>query len=161
MTKKRDTVGKIATELMQQEAPTRDPIELEREMHKDYIKELFAIVDRDKTVYPTDFYVVVITKKEPLMQNVLRNYFFTRYSCPTPDYDQTVYKFHQKEQAIEFLWVIPSRDTCFMLKDNATKVAPEEQELLKFVMYFDDGTLFRVAKKLNCEEPDSPLLEKE
>lgn len=35
---KRETVGKLATDLSKKEPDTRDPIELEREMHKDYEK---------------------------------------------------------------------------------------------------------------------------
>jgi len=55
------------------------------------------------------FYVCVITKKERLMDNVLRNYFLARSTCPTPQYDQTVYKYHRDSGAIQFLWVLPSK----------------------------------------------------
>lgn len=160
MSDHRDTVGKISSALLQKEAPTRDPIELEREMHKEYEKNIFECIDAGKKQYPHDFYVVVITKQERLMQNVFRNYFFSRSTCPTPEYDQTVYKYHRANDVIEFLWVIPDRETSFIFKDNALQIVPEERWLLQCVLDFADGTLFKVAKKLNGEQEDSPLLEK-
>lgn len=148
----RDTVGKIALELMQKTPDSRDPIEIERELHKDYESNIYTCLSEGKKTHNGDFFVVVITKKEPLMQNVLRNYFTHRKSCPTPDYDQTVYRYCAKEEYAEFLWVIPSRDTCTLFKDSALEVATEERDLLRFILDFDDGTLYKLAKRLNNEQ---------
>lgn len=155
-----ETVGKVSQKLLQQEPDTRDPIELEREMHKDYKSNLLSCVERAVSHYPDrDLYIIVDTKKERLLTNVIRNYFFYRLSCPTPNYDQTVYKYYYLKQTIEFLWVIPSRDTCILLQENMLHIAPEEQELLRFVMDFNDGTLLKIAKRLNGEQDNSVLLE--
>lgn len=148
----RDTVGKVSSDLLQKEPDTRDPIELMRECLTDYEKNLIECIDRYKKVSPFDFYVVVLAKKERLMPNVIRNYFYPRITCPTPDYDQTVYKYYHKDDCIEFIWVIPSRDTCILLKENALQVAPNERELLRYILDFSDGSLFALAKKLNGEE---------
>lgn len=155
----RETVGKISSDLLLKEPLTRDPIELEREMHKEYEKNIIECAERGSKIYRGDFYVVVLTKKERLMQNVIRHYYFHRSSCPTPDYDQAVYKANQTTSEIEFIWVIPSRDTCFHFKQNRLSIDPSEQGLLDFVLKFDDGTLRKLAKKLNKEKEDSPLLE--
>jgi len=155
----RDTVGKLSSELLLQESPTNSPIELEREMHTEYEANLFACIEASKNKYRNNFYVVVITKRERLMPNVFRNYFFSRESCPTPDWDQTVYRYEKSCDEVEFLWVIPSKDTCEHLTLNALQVAPEERALLGFVLSFSDGTLFKLAKKLNKEMEHSPLLE--
>jgi len=155
----RETVGKISTDLLQKAPETKDPIELEREMHKDYEKNVLECIERGKKDFPnSDFFVVVITKKERLMQNVLRHYYFCRVSCPTPDYDQTVYKFTFAPDIIEFIWTIPDRETCFMMKNNRLQVSPSEYGLLDFVLKFDDGTLRRLAKTLNGEEEESSAL---
>lgn len=155
----RDTVGKLAVELNKKEAPTRDPIALEREMHKEYEKNVYECIERGKKEIPSsDFYVVVETKKEKLLPNVIRNYFFFRQSCPTPTTDQTVYRYHAQKDFIEFLWVIPSEDTCELLRDNALTVSKEEQLLLFYVLDFYDGTLLKMAKQLNNEQADSVLL---
>lgn len=149
----RETVGKISRDLSLKSPESHDPIELEREMHKDYEKHIYSCIDTCKKGYPADFYIVVIIKRERLMQNVLRNYFFGRLTCPMPDYDQTVYFFDRAKEQIQFLWVIPSKDACIVLKENAVQVVPEERELLKFVLDFADGTLYKLARQLNGEEP--------
>ncbi len=156
---KRDTVGKLSSELLKQESPTNSPIELEREMHTEYDKNIDECITSGKKKYNHNFYVIVITKRERLMPNVFRNYFFARETCPTPDWDQAVYRFMRSVDAIEFLWVIPSKDTCEHLKQNALYVSSEEKELLHFVLDFSDGTLLKLAKKLNKEKEDSPLLD--
>jgi len=158
----RDTVGKISTELLKKEPDTRSPIELEREMHKEYEQNIWECVDLGKKEYPSDFFVVVITKKERLMQNVIRNYFFSRLTCPTPDYDQTVYQYMRKDDALDFLWVIPSQDTCQLFMQNALQIHPDEKWLLQFILDFADGSLFKLAKKLNKEiSLESPLIKKD
>jgi len=148
----RDTVGKKSLELLQKTPDSRDPIEIERELHKNYESNIYQCLDEGKKTYNGDFFVVVVTKKEPLMQNVLRNFFMHRKSCPTPDYDQTVYHYDPQKSEAEFLWVIPSRDTCVLFKDNALEVVPEEKELLRFILDFDDGTLYKLAKRFNSEQ---------
>jgi len=157
----RDTVGKISSTLIQKEPETRDPIEIEHEIHKAYEEEILKCIDNNKRDIFGDFYVIVITKKEALMQNVLRHYYFARLTCPTPDYDQTVYKYHRISEKIEFLWVIPSKDTCELLRDNKLSVDMAEWGLLGFVLDFYNGTLMHKAKKFNGEQYNSILLDKE
>lgn len=148
----RETVGKIATDLQQIEAPTRDPIELQREMQKGYLDELLSTTQTGKKLYTGDFFVVVLTKKERLLPNVLRNYFLHRKTCPTPTYDQAVYHFIASEDELRFLWVVPSKDTCQLLRDNALQVHDEERQLRDYVLQFYDGSLDRLCLKLNPEE---------
>lgn len=156
----KDTVGKIATDLSQKEAPTRDPIELQREMHKDYEKSVIEAIDTGKKDYNTDFFVVVLTKRERLLSNVIRNYFFVRSSCPTPEYDQTVYHFHKKEDRVEFLWVLPSMDTCGVFIDNFLQIDPKEKWLLEFILKDSSGELLALSRRLNGEIKDTILTEK-
>ena len=158
----RDTVGKISNDLIIKSADnTHSAHEQMQECLTDYDANINQCIIDHKLKFTGDFYIVVITKKERLMDNVLRNYFTARLSCPTPDYDQTVYKYTRKDDAIEFMWVIPSKDACITLKDNFLLIPSEERELLKFVLDFSDGTLFELAKKLNGEESLlSPMLTK-
>ena len=156
---KREKVGKVAYDLLNKPLDTKNPIDLEQELHTEYENNVWQCVDRYKKEFDSDFFVIVITKKEPLMPNVLRNMFTARLSCPTPDYDQTVYHYHRDRDELEFLWVIPARDICIILKNNALNIVPEERELLRFVLDFSDGTLYKLAKSLNHEQLDSPLIE--
>ncbi len=157
---KKKTVGRLALELAQNAHDnTHTAHDQMEESLSDWDKNIFECIDKAKKDYVGDFYLVVITKKEKLLTNVLRNYFMTRVSCPTPDYDQAVYRYNKKDESLDFLWVIPSKDACLMLRDNAIMVMPEERQLLQFVLDFADGSLFQMAKKLNGETADSILLQ--
>ena len=156
---KRDTVGKISSDLSQKTPESRDPIEIQREMTKDYIDNLVECVEIHRKKCNISFYVVVITKNEKLMPNVFRNYFAARESCPTPDYDQSVYRFNKDAEQLEYLWTLPAKDVIYHLKDNALLVHSEERELLNFCMEFLDGRLDKLAKQLNGEKANSVLLE--
>lgn len=149
---KRDTVGKIASDLKKKETDnTHTPIDQMREQLTDYEKNLFECVEENKDNYSHDFYIVVLTKKERLMDNVLRNFFFARESCPTPGFDQAVYKYWKNDDYLDFLWVIPSKDTCEFMADYCLVIPDDQKDLLKFVLDFNDGTLLNRAKILNKE----------
>ena len=157
--KNRKKVGEMATELMQKAPETRDPIELQREMMKEYCDEVIKCALDGQKYYKGDFYVVVITKKEKLMPNVLRSYYLHRATCPTPDWDQAVYRYNHILESFEQLWVIPEKETSEMLYFNALEVAPEEHQLRDYCIDFYSGNLLKKAKMLNGERADSPLLE--
>lgn len=149
---KRDTVGKIATDLQKSASDnTHSAHEQMLEQLSEYDENLAQCVNTRKTTVKGDFYVVVLTKKERLLDNVLRNYFFARNSCPTPDYDQAVYFYSSTEEAIKFMWVIPSKDTCEYMHANKESIDPSEHQLLRFVLAFHDGYLLSLCKKLNDE----------
>lgn len=156
----RPTVGSVATDLLRKQATdTHSADEQMAEQLADYDKSLHECIERCKKEYASDFFVVVLTKRETLLTNVIRNYFYGRLTCPTPDYDQAVYLYRRAEEAVDFVWVVPSRDACHHLKDNAASVVLKERELLNFVLAFADGTLYRLAKKLNGENAESIILE--
>jgi hypothetical protein len=157
--KLRPTVGESASQLLSKIPDSCDPIEIRQEMQKEYLDNLIQCVIDHRQKISGDFYVVILTKNEKLLPNVFRNYFFARSSCPTPDYDQAVFRFHADSEEIVFLWCIPSKDACIHLKENAVLVAPEERELLSCVLDFSDGTLYKFAKKLNREQADSNILQ--
>lgn len=164
MAEQRDTVGKISLDLTSKnEKVTHSAHDQMQEQLEDYEKNVIHCIHNFKVQAPhlKHFYIVVITKKERLMQNVIRNYFMARQTCPTPEYDQTVYEYSDLTGDLKFMWVVPSKDTCEELKENALNVAPEERQLLKFVLDFMDGTLLKIAKRLNGESVNSPLLVKE
>jgi hypothetical protein len=158
----KETVGKIATDLLANHDGYDVPIiDQQREMTEDYLKNLDLAVDRGIKTYPNeDFYVHVETKKEKLLENVMRNYFMVKHDCPTPNYDQAIFKYLHISGDLVFIWVIPDRETCFMFKQNHLLIPKEEKDLLTFITMFDDGSLLKYAKRLNGEKDDSPELEK-
>jgi len=152
---KKKTVGQASSELLIKalENPATHTVEEQmREQLSDYEKNVLEAVETFKKDHPSqDFFVVVLTKKERLMKNVVRNYFFGRSSCPTPDYDQTVYRYSHVLDALDFIWVIPDKPACMFFLQNALHLLPEEKELAKFVYDFRDGTLGQMAAKFNNE----------
>ncbi len=158
---KKQTVGKIASDLLARPQEKISIIEQQEAMQKEYMKNLLDAVDRGYKEFPNDFFIEVQTKNEKLLPNVFRNYFIPRSSCPTPNYDQSVFRYNRQIAQVEYIWTVPSRDASFYLRDNAAEVVTEERQLLYFVLKFDDGTLFKICKKFNGEEFDSPKLIKE
>jgi hypothetical protein len=158
MKKTKKTVGAVSLDLQQKEPESRDPIEIQRATEKDYLRNLVQCVEDNMKHMTGDFYVVVITKNERLLHNVFRCYFFARSSCPTPDYDQTVFLYKSASQEIEHIWTVPDRETSLLYIANKDKVVPEEYPLLDSILRFKDGTLFALCKQLNKEETETPLL---
>jgi hypothetical protein len=154
------TVGEESLRLYGEDPGSHSAVDQMREQLKDYEENVFKCVQDNKDKYQGDFYVVVLTKKERLMQNVLRGYFFARSSCPTPDYDQAVYKCFKKDSRLELLWVIPAADVVNLMKNNPHLVEKSKYGLLGYVLKFADGSLLRQAKELNGEKRDSNILEK-
>lgn len=160
MEEKKKTVGEISSDLLKKSHESdHSANDQMKEQLEDYETNMNACIDRSIKTMDGDFYIVVLTKKERLMQNVLRNFFIGRQSCPTPEYDQAVYKYNKKTGSPEFLWVVPAKDICTYMLVNALKLPSEQRNLLEFVMDFMDGTLLKLSKKLNKEQDDSPLLD--
>lgn len=116
---------------------------------------------KTREAYLGNMYIHYEVKREPLMPNVFRHYFTWHLQAPSPFFDQNMFFYDHKSEKISHLWTVPDKETCLMLLENADKVVPEERELLKFVMWFANGELFKFAKRLNGEQEDSVLLKKD
>lgn len=105
--------------------------------------------------FPGDFFVEVITFKPKLFPNTIKQAFIARNTCPTPNYDQIVFKYDSGlEQPVE-IWVIGSRLNCYYFLQNTKTVKPEMWKMVEYIKQFDSGELFRLAKQLNGEQEDS------
>lgn len=148
----RDTVGKISQELIRADTQVdHTPEEQMREMLTQYDQQLLEAVQAGVSKYQKDFFIEVQTKKEPKMVNVLRNYFIPRTTCPTPTYDQVVYKVYFKDEHIEFLWNLPDKVTYHNMKHNFLDYPADQKQLIGFVLDDADGTLLKRCKQLNGE----------
>lgn len=150
----RDTVGKIATEQLNKDFGKIEVQYQRDEMLKEYLPNLMLCVENNKKLFPGDFFIVVDTKTEPLMPNVMRSSFFGRLTCPTPTYDESIYHYHRQTEQLEYIWTVPSKDTCEFLRENALLTHPSQRQLLGFVMGFYDGSLLARCKQLNNEKED-------
>jgi hypothetical protein len=113
-------------------------------MNKTFEEELMECIHsyqkkRLENVKP--FYMVVLSKKERIMNNVVRRYFFGRESEPTPDYDQTVFKVNPKDQRIDYKWTIPDIETYHKMIFFGHNYPLEEQQLVEFCKAMNENRL--------------------
>jgi len=123
-------------------------IETQQEIDKKYFSELEDCIraHKGKLGFEGDFFITVIVKKERLMENVIRRYFLARQSLPTPDYDQTVWRYNPKGE-LEFIWVVPDHNTCQEIYHHPEKVPESEAWLRSLVNSFMAGRLYHQACK--------------
>jgi len=152
---KREKVGKLSVDLLlSKENEQANSIDIEEEAHvknDKFLKGLHECKDRGMNQFPKDFYIVHLVQRPAVYKNVIREYFFPRESCPTPDYDQSVWRYIRHDDVLEYLWTIPQREICIEFKDHALEIPKEQQWLLKMILEFADGTLYKMARELNGE----------
>ena len=158
-----NTVGSQLLEISQRQMDKMSVVDAWKVKEQDYIKNLIECAETNRKLFNGDFFIVTQLKNEKLLSHALptfREYFIAQKSCPTPNYDQNLYKYDSKKEEISYLWSIPDRETSHYLFENKLLVDQSERQLLDFVLKFQDGSLFRLMKELNGEKYDSPELEK-
>lgn len=138
---KRKTVGQEAYDRLLAPDESQGIIDTQREVHKSYLKEINNTIDKHKD-WTTPYYVVVIAKKERLMENVIRQYFMARRTLPTPQWDQTVWRFDPKSGDLRFVWCTPDENTAKWMAGNTSEVPPDQYELLNTVIELINGRLY-------------------
>jgi len=123
--------------------------ELSNEMNKSYMDTLIDTAIEGKKKYTGIFYVVVLTKRERLIAKTMRNYFIARQSCPTPSYEQAVYKFDSSDENLQFLWIVPSKEICRSMYASRYNLEMQNDPLLPFVVDYLEGRLYDKAIELN------------
>lgn len=133
------TVGAASLELQKKSNEKYDAYELQREMTKNYLDE---VIKAAKSVdWEEPYYVCVQCKKERLLKNVIRNYFYARKTRPLPDYDLTLFSYDPKTGDLKFEWTIPDPDTCLYLMHTKTEHGPDHGQLIHDIELFSDGKL--------------------
>lgn len=156
-TSPKKTVGQFSYELQQKKDDKINPIDMQRQIHKgnsnedSFENQVRIAVERGEKDLDGDFYIVVLFKKERHMKNVVRQYFFPRLSCPTPEYDQIVYKYNRKQQKLEFIWVVPDKQSTIDLPLMGHELPLDQQELVQFARDFNSGALDRLCDSLNLK----------
>lgn len=145
---------------MEKPLETRDPIELARANEKGYMQELWETVANGKKLFPQqDFFINVLLKQEILLRIVYRSIFAVAVDCPTPTFDQTVYKYSRKDDQLLLIWSLPNEEACVTYYNDAIYVVPEERNVLNDIIDFYNGTLMHKALQLNKETDDTPKIQ--
>lgn len=108
-----------------------------------------------------DFYVEVSRRRENHPEkNELHdiNRFIIKAACPTPQWNQSVYKYHRRSGLLQFLWTVPRREVCAILKYYALQLNEDEKTLLDYVLEFENGKLLELARLYNKETDDQPQI---
>lgn len=158
------TLGKAALDLQAQGPMNTDSIELQQEFFKGshskkaLEEEIWEVVDSGRKVYKGNFCVVLLTKKERHLTNVIRNFIFHRQTCPQPEFDQTVYLYHKKHDELEYLWTVPNNASCLNLPLYKNHLPDEQQILISMAEAFNSGDLDKYAARINESlDPTSQL----
>ena len=154
---KRKKVGEEAYERLLNPDTKQGVVDTQREADKEYFQELKKTVDAHKS-WDFPYFIIVMNKKERLMENVVRRYFFARRTLPQPTFDCTVWRYDPKTSDLTFLWVIPDRDTCMWMASNPEDIHPEQRHLLGYVMDMLDKKLYRHYHALYEREESSDVV---
>jgi len=151
---KKHTVGEEAVKRLMNPDTGQGIVDTQREADKEYFEEIKKCI-ANHTSWDKPFYILTIHKKEQLLENVVRRYFFARQSLPTPQWDQTVWRYDPKNGDLQFIWVLPDENTAKWLAGNPQQVYKEHGELLQFVMDFLNKKLYRFYhNKFHKGEPE-------
>lgn len=152
---KSQTVGSAAIELASRGDQNQSVIETQKAMQKGYVDELIKAATSGKAQYPDEkrLYVCVQTRRERLLDNVIRNQFYVRRTRPIPQYDLALYYYDCQDEKLTFVWCIPDKETVDRfcggwVLDDGKKVwlpgdrpALGEEQLASFCRNFRAGTL--------------------
>lgn len=109
-----------------------------------------------------DFYVVLQINHERTLHEPKFIIKPARFSCPTPMYKDTVWKYHHVSGDLEYLWHLPDKTKCAYIMKNykAYYDNKETRQLAQFVGSAESGELLRWVIKENGELPDALLTHK-
>jgi hypothetical protein len=134
------TVGQKAYDLLSQPAEPVEIGDIQREADKEFVKEMEEIIRTHKK-FATKYFIQIILKKEPLMQNAIRRYFVKRHTQPDADYDTTLYSYDNDKEQLYFHWTVPDPTTCHYLLTHESTLPAEERPLCEMVKKFSVGSL--------------------
>lgn len=107
-----------------------------------------------------DFYLVLVkTNQQDALRKPLDR-IFARLSCPSPGYNQDVFKYHNQTGTLEYLWSIPRKHRYWKIYNDLPKYLQnkETRRLASFVASMESGQLLEWIKKENGEKPDAVIM---
>jgi len=121
------------------------------DMARDHQSLLKDIVEQGKEKFKGDFFIHFEIKKERLTFNLVHGAPFCFNKCPTPLPGQITYRYIRNENKVELLWQLLPVRICKFLEDNYFSLTDDQKILYKEYQRLKDGTLLKLAQKLNGE----------
>ena len=90
----------------------------------------------------------------------VRDLVWPRISCPTPVYNQHVFKYVYETKKIEYLWTIPTQQKYYYYLRNAKELMQDtlHSQQVQFCMLMESGQLLDWVKKENGETGKEPMM---
>ena len=152
----RENVGKVISDLRSTQQYEMELGELQQSEFDRYNARLQEFMEEGKKIFDGNFFIEILPKRERTMIEILpRILGQARQTCPTPFLDQDVYMYNKKDDVLEFLWTLPELNQCKRLKMDALRLDEFDREVLKYVLDYESGVLFKLMKILNNEKKDS------
>lgn len=138
-----------------------DITEYRKKFESDILKNIHETAQKakDDILYKNrDFYIVVLSKLEKL-GGIPRTFTFARRSCPTPLYNQSVWKYRNLIGDLEYLWSIPDFILYQHILSHSDKYISDREcsQLAKFVLLMESGELLEWVKRENGEKKDAVI----
>lgn len=140
--KRKKTVGEEAIIRLANPDDKQEVVETQREADKEYFPQM-EICIQNHSQWDKPYYIVVHQKKERLLENVIRRYFIGRQSMPTPQWDQTLWRYDPGTGNLRFIWTLPDENTAKWMAANPKELSENHHELVGFIMSFLNKTLYR------------------
>ena len=134
---------------------------LSNSMGHDRMNKLYSVAQetaKQDYYLNIDFYIVLVPTNERTAQMDPTDFYFVRRSCPTPGYNQNVFKYHHTDKSLEFLWSIPRKARYWQLYANRNKYItdPVLKSRTSFVVMMESGKLLEWVAKENGEDLSKP-----
>lgn len=129
--------------------------------NKSYPKDLRNFIDKAKKTRDGDFYIIVGSKVDPLLNMLwVKNgkiIMTDAGKCPTPMPGTHVYHYKHRDDTYTLLWALPDEFNIRIIKDNIIDVSDILKDLIAYIYDYEDGTLHRLRDKLNGVDPNKKI----
>ena len=120
---------------------------------KSYPDRIIECINNGKKHFDGDFYIQVLLCMSRIIPDERKNIFSAQEDCPKPFFDQFAYKYYQKEDRLEVLWVMPDQDLCELYRYNIGLVPDDEKDLYGYIRQYYNGDLAKIEYFENNKAP--------
>ncbi len=105
-----------------------------------------------------DFYLVLTMTNDPTTKEP-KDFVIARRSCPTPGYNQNVFKYHYQSSELEYLWTIPKKNLYWHFWKHRQFYLQHYKwkKMCSFVCLMESGQMLEWCKKENGELKDAVI----
>lgn len=116
-------VGQAVYDILKGPAETTTVEEILDEYSTKFCKELEDTINSNEKKFANNFYVFVLSNKEMWAENVVRNWFIARATCPDalemvaqyPNHCKILYEVNKKTDEVTLKWTIPGINDCISI----------------------------------------------